>query len=244
MRHIKLILEYDGTHYKGWQRQRSTPTIQETLERAIASLTGEPSRVTGAGRTDAGVHALGQVATFRTRSRIPVTKVPEALNSLLPLDIRVLWAEEVDEGFHPRYHARSRVYTYVILNRPTPSALLRHYAYYFPVPLDTYAMDQGIRSLIGRHEFDAYRALGSNPKTTWCTVFRAHVHKWRDFVLITMEADRFLRHMVRMITGTLIRVGTAKLLPEAMGEFLRRKDNQLTGPVVPPYGLYLVRVHY
>jgi len=244
MRHLKLVLQYDGTAYAGWQRQGDSPTVQGTLERAIASVTGEPCRVTGAGRTDAGVHALGQVASFRTRSQIPVEKFPAALNSHLPPDICVLCAEEVDERFHPRYDARSRMYTYVILNRPAPSVLLRHYAYHLPTPLDIPAMDRGIGALVGRHEFDAYRALGSNPRTTWCTIFRASVRRRGDFVLITVEADRFLRHMVRIITGTLIRVGTGKLPPEAVGEFLERKDNQLTGPVVPPHGLYLVKVSY
>lgn len=244
MRHIKLILQYDGAAYAGWQRQRDAPTVQGTLEKAIASVIGEPCRVTGAGRTDAGVHALAQVAAFRTGSRIPVERIPAALNSRLPQDIRVLSAEEVDEGFHPRYDARSRVYTYVILNRPSPSAFLRHYAYHFSGTLNIPAMHRGIGYLLGRHEFDAYRALGSNPRTTWCTVLQATVRRRGDFVLITVEADRFLRHMVRMITGTLIRVGTGKLPPEAVAEFLERKDNQLTGPVVPPHGLYLVRVSY
>ncbi|MBI4279899.1 MAG: tRNA pseudouridine(38-40) synthase TruA [Armatimonadetes bacterium] len=244
MRTLKLTLEYDGTRYAGWQRQLGAPTIQAALERAVAAVTGEAPRVIGAGRTDAGVHALGQVAAVRTGSRIPVDRWPAALNAHLPDDIVVLAAEDAPESFHPRYDARSRTYRYVVLNRPLPSALLRHHSYHVPRPLDVTRMAQAFALLRGRHEFDAYRAVGSSPRTTWCTVLHTYVREDRGMVIFTIEADRFLRHMVRIMVGTLLRVGSGALPPDAVARLLEAKDNQPTGPTVPARGLFLVRVAY
>lgn len=248
MRTLKLILEYDGTAYCGWQRQRGTPggapSVQATLERAVGTVTGEGSHVVGAGRTDAGVHALAQVAHVSTRSRIPADRFPGALNAYLPEEIRVLHAEDAPQGFHARFDAVSRTYRYDILNRPAASALLRHRAYHVPDPLDAEAMHRAVAPFTGRHDFAAYRGSGSPTRTTICTVTSVGWVRRGTCVRFTITADRFLRHMVRMIVGTLVRVGTGRLPVDAPGEYLRDPDSRRTGPTVPPHGLYLVRVDY
>ncbi len=249
MRRIRLVIEYDGTGYCGWQRQSGSaaegaPSIQATLEAAIRDVAGGPEAVVGAGRTDAGVHACGQVAGFSTTSRIPADRLPAALNAHLPPDIRVLVAQEVPEGFHPRYDAVARTYRYDILNRPAPSALFRLRAYHVPEPLDTGAMDRALAAFLGRHDFTAYQGVGSSPRTVICTVHGATWTRAGDRLSLTITADRFLRHMVRILVGTLVRVGAGRLPPEAPGEFLADADNRRTGPTAPPHGLYLVRVEY
>lgn len=249
MRTLKLVIEYDGTGYCGWQKQAGAaaagaPSIQAALEAAVRDIAGEPAAVVGAGRTDAGVHACGQVAGLVTKSRIPADRFPAALNAHLPPDIRVLQAEEVPEGFHARHDAVARTYRFEILNRPTPSALLRHRAYHVPEPLDLTAMQAALGPLVGRHDFAAYQAVGSSPRTTVCSVRGAAWASAGDRLSLTITADRFLRHMVRILVGTLIRVGTARLPAAAPAEFLGDPDNQRTGPTAPAYGLYLVRVDY
>jgi tRNA pseudouridine38-40 synthase len=255
VRTLKLTLEYDGAGYCGWQRQRGSaaegaPSVQATLERAVAEIAGEPVPVVGAGRTDAGVHALGQVASLVTTSRIPADRFPAALNAHLPPDVRVLAAEDVHEGFHARFDAVARTYQYEILNRPGPSALLRGRVHHVPEPLDVGAMRTAMAALAGRHDFAAYRGVGSPTKTTLCSVTAAAVESEDGTrlpgarVRIVITADRFLRHMVRMITGTLIRVGLGRLPVDAPAEFLTDPDNRRTGPTAPAHGLYLVRVDY
>jgi tRNA pseudouridine38-40 synthase len=258
MRTLKITVEYDGGGYCGWQRQHGSaaagpPSIQATLERALAEVAGEPVPVTGAGRTDAGVHALGQVAGFATTSRIPAERFPAALNAHLPSDIRVVSAEDVPEGFHARYDAVARIYRYEILNRPGPSALLRGLAYHVPEPLDLGAMRRAAGPLAGSHDFVAYRGVGSPTRTTICRVSSLAVSAADGDLLdggagvrgsISVTSDRFLRHMVRMITGTLIRVGLGRLPAEAPEAFLADPDNRRTGPTAPPHGLYLVRIDY
>ncbi len=249
MRTLKLVIEYDGTGYCGWQKQAGSaaegaPSIQATLEAAVRDIAGEPAAVIGAGRTDAGVHACGQVAGLATTSRIPADRFPAALNTHLPSDIRVLAAEDVPEGFHARYDAVARTYRYEILNRPAPSALLRHRAHHVPEPLDLEAMQAALSALVGRHDFAAYQGIGSRPRTTVCTVREAVWTRAGGRLLLTTTADRFLRHMVRILVGTLIRVGAGRLPVGAPGEFLADPDNQRTGPTAPAHGLYLVRVDY
>jgi tRNA pseudouridine38-40 synthase len=249
VRTIKLTLEYDGTGYCGWQRQRGSaaagpPSVQATLEAAVRDIAGEPAAVVGAGRTDAGVHARGQVAVFATASRIPIVRFPPALNAHLPADTCVLEAEEVPEGFHARRDAVSRTYRYEILNRPAPSALLRHRAYHISEPLDVAAMGRALAAFIGRHDFAAYRGLGSPVRTTLCTVLGAEWTAHEERLCLTITADRFLRHMVRMIVGTLVRVGLRRLPVDAPGEYLADPDSRRTGPTAPPHGLYLLRVDY
>jgi tRNA pseudouridine38-40 synthase len=256
VRTLKLIVEYDGAGFCGWQRQRGSaaegaPSVQATLEQAAAEITGEPVQVIGAGRTDAGVHALGQVAGLVTGSRIPAARFPAALNAHLPPDVRVVAAEDMPDGFHARYDATARTYRYEILNRPGPSALLRGLAHHVPEPLDVAAMGRAAAALAGRHDFVAYRSAGSETRTTICSVRAVAVESDGGAsafpharVRIVFTADRFLRHMVRMIAGTLIRVGLGRLPVEAPGEFLGDLDNRRTGPTVPAHGLYLVRIDY
>lgn len=257
MRTLKLVIEYDGTGYCGWQRQRGSaaegaPSVQATLERAVAEIAGEPVRVIGAGRTDAGVHALGQVAGLVTTSRIPAARFPAALNAHLPPDVRVVAAEDAPDGFHARRDAVARTYRYEILNRPAPSALLRGLTYHVPEPLDVGAMRKALAPLAGRRDFIAYRGVGSPTQTTICRVSAIAVEAAADGetvlpsarVRIVITADRFLRHMVRMITGTLIRVGLGRLPVDAPEAFLADPDNRRTGPTAPAHGLYLVRVDY
>jgi tRNA pseudouridine38-40 synthase len=246
---LRLVLEYDGTAYCGWQRQRGAaaggpPSIQATLERAVSAITGEATQVIGAGRTDAGAHALGQVAHLTTSSRIRADRFPRALNAHLPPDIRVLHAEDAPDGFHARYDAISRTYRYEILNRPAPSALLRHRAYHVAEALDVEAMQRALGPFTGRHDFAAYRGAGSPTRTTLCTVAGVRCVGRGARVRLTITADRFLRHMVRMIVGTLVRVGTGRLAEDAPGAYLGDADNRRTGPTAPPQGLYLVGVEY
>lgn len=243
-RNIKLTIEYDGTGYSGWQRQSRRPSIQAELERAIREVTKENVDLIGAGRTDAGVHALGQVANFGSDSRITVERLPGALNAHLPEAIRVQDAEEVDEAFHARYSATGRTYRYAILNRAAPSAILRFHAYHVPERLDLQTIEGAMADLRGTHQFTAFRGVGSGERTTTCTLRRADVARSADMVIFTFEADRFLRHMVRLIVGTLLRVGHGKLTPESVGQMLSLGDNQRTGPRAPAQGLFLVRVVY
>ncbi|HTD47311.1 MAG TPA: tRNA pseudouridine(38-40) synthase TruA [bacterium] len=249
MRTLRLVLEYDGTGYCGWQRQRGSaaagaPSVQATIEAAVRAVTGEPVAVVGAGRTDAGVHALGQVAHLVTGSRIAAGRFPGALNAHLPADIRVLEAEEAPAGFHARFDAVSRTYRYEILNRPAPSALLRFRAYHVPDPLDMDAMQRSLTPFLGRHDFAAYRGAGTQTRTTLCTITRAECRRTGARVRVTVTADWFLRHMVRILVGTLVRVGTGRLPAEAPAAFLSDPDNRRTGPNLPAHGLYLVRVDY
>jgi tRNA pseudouridine38-40 synthase len=245
---LRLVIEYDGTGYCGWQRQDSSvaraPSVQATLESAAGEIIGEAVEVVGAGRTDAGVHAWGQVAHLVTSSRIPAARFPGALNAHLPGDIRVLEARDAPPGFHARFDAVARTYRYEVLNRPAPSALLRHRALHVSEPLDLGAMRRALAPFVGRHDFAAYSGAGSAPKTTVCTVREAVWRQDEERTALQITADRFLRHTVRMLVGTLLRVGRGRLPAEAPAEFLREADNARTGPTAPPHGLYLVRVEY
>lgn len=218
--------------------------MQATIEAAVREVTGEEREVTGAGRTDAGVHACAQVAGLQTSSRIPADRFPAALNARLPPDIRVVDAEEMPAGFHARFDATRRTYRYEILNRPAPSAFLRDRAYHVPEALDLEAMRRALAPLVGRHDFAAYRGLGTITRTTICTVFEAAWEREEPRLRLTITADRFLRHMVRIIVGTVLRVGMGRLPIDAPASYLADPDNRRTGPTVPPHGLYLVRVEY
>jgi tRNA pseudouridine38-40 synthase len=243
-RNIVLTIEYDGTGFSGWQRQSRRPSIQGEIERAVHAVTRAEVNLIGAGRTDAGVHALGQVANFRTTSRITADRFPAALNAHLPGAIRILSARDGAPDFHARHAATGRTYRYAVLNRRAPSAILRAHTYHVPNALDLYAMQEAAGLLLGKHSFTSFRGAGSTERTTVCALRRADVARAGDTVLFTFEADRFLRHMVRLIVGTLLRVGEGKLPPEAIGEILAAEDNQQAGPRAPAHGLFLVRVTY
>lgn len=246
MRNIMMVIEYDGTAYHGFQKQAGSglATIQETLEETLRRLTGEEITVTGAGRTDAGVHALGQVINFNTRSSIPEERFPYAINALLPPDIVAREAREAPADFHARFAAKSKVYRYTIYNERTPTALQRLYSLHVPVKLDVAAMQAAAGLLVGEHDFAAFRAAGSSAKTTVRHVTRLNVEKDGPLIYFTAEANGFLYNMVRIITGTLIYVGKGKLTPEDVGSALESGDRTKTGPTVPPHGLVMLQVKY
>jgi len=245
LRNIRLLLEYDGSRYHGWQRQRRELSIQQVLEEALERLTGEEVRLIGSGRTDAGVHALGQVANFRTRSGIPLKAFREGLNSLLPWDIAVLEAQEAPPEFHARKSARAKTYEYRILNRLVRSPLHHHYGWWLSGPLDLKAMEQAAASLPGEHDFSAFRASGSgnlNPvRQVLAACWQTHPGGWLRF---TISATGFLRGMVRSLVGTMVEIGKGKDKPEKLAELLRNGDRRLAGPTAPPQGLFLVAVVY
>jgi tRNA pseudouridine38-40 synthase len=246
MRNIKLILEYDGTNYHGWQRQTGSgnPTIQETLEHALEELTREEITTYSSGRTDAGVHALGHVTNFKTSTAIPAAAWAPAANQLLPSDIRVLASEEVPLDFHARYSALGKTYRYTILHRRQPTALNRNYAWHINVPLNISRMRKGLAFLIGRHDFSAFRGSGCTAKSPVRTILSAHIRKSGDFIELWIEADAFLKYMVRNITGTLVEVGLGRFRPEDVKRILASRDRKEAGRTAPPHGLFLVNVMY
>ncbi|MGH2404773.1 MAG: tRNA pseudouridine(38-40) synthase TruA [bacterium] len=241
---LRLLIEYDGTRYAGWQRQPDAPTIQATLEDAAASLLGAPCRVVGAGRTDAGVHALGQVAHAAATTHLAPERIRDALNALLPDDIVVRDVAVAPPTFHARRDALLRIYRYVVLTRARPSAFLRSYAHHVAAALDLAAMRAGAAQVEGRHDFAAFRVTGSAVAWTVCALQALRIERRDDLVVFTVAADRFLRQMIRRIVGTLLRVGSGRLEPDAVGAILRSGDPQRAGPSAPAHGLYLVRVVY
>lgn len=244
-RNIRLLLEYDGTGYHGWQRQADAATIQQTLEEALERLTGEKVALIGSGRTDAGVHARGQVANFRTHSVIPFRAFHQGLNSLLPKDIAVLEAAEAEPSFHARKSAQAKTYEYRILNRDNPSPLNRHYAWWIDRPLDLPAMAAAARVLPGEHDFTAFRASGSDNLNP---VRRVLAAEWGGapggWLTFTITATGFLRGMVRSLVGTMAEAGRGKAPPTILAELLGSGARHQAGPTAPPQGLYLVEVFY
>jgi len=244
MRFFKVTLEYDGTSFAGFQFQIGQRSVQLDVETAIAKLTGQDVRVNGAGRTDSGVHALGQVISFGCETRIPLERMGFALNSALPSDISATAVEEVDERFHARFSAKSRAYVYVILNRPLPSAIYRRYTMHCPEDLDVEAMRAGAAFLLGTQDFRAWANDTAEVATTTRHIIRCTVRPVKQFVLVQVEASAFLRGMVRNITGTLIQVGTGRRKPEAIAEITESRSRNCAGPSAPARGLCLVRVRY
>ena len=247
MRNLKLTVTYDGTDFNGFQAQTGANlrTVQECLESVWHKLTGESIRLVGAGRTDAGVHAQGQVVNFRTeRGAIPVERVPYAMNSLLPDDVRIVGCERVRDDFHARFDARSKVYEYRICNRPFPNPLVRRYSLFEPRRLDVDAMASAATLLIGRHDFAAMAGQNGTVRSSVRTVMACDVRREGDSIRIVVQADGFLYHMVRTIVGTLLVVGRGEAPPGWVGEVLRFKERNRAGATAPAHGLTLVAVHY
>lgn len=247
MRNIKLILAYDGTNYSGFQKQSGSGlhTVQERLEEALAALAHTAISVVGAGRTDAGVHARGQVVSFRTGTwTIPTGRIVPALNSVLPPDIAALAAREVPPEFHARYSARAKTYTYTIHNGPVRSPFHRLYAHHLPHPLDERRMTEAARFLVGEHDFSSFQAAGRTVQSAVRTVFACDVARDGDLVRLTVRGSGFLYKMVRAIAGTLIEVGCGRRRPEEVAEILAARDRSLAGPTAPPQGLCLESVEY
>lgn len=243
-RHIRFLVEYDGTDYAGFQWQKNANTIQAELKAALRKCLKHEASVAAAGRTDAGVHASGQVCTFRTTNRIPVERIPLALNRLLPRAIVVRAAREVGPDFHPRFSATSRVYRYTIDNQPIPSALTRRYAHHVHRPLDVAAMRRAARGLVGRHDFASFQASGSAMGGTVREMRHLEIKQRAARVAITIEANAFLYQMVRIIVGTLIQVGLGDRPSRDLTHVLAARDRTAAGPTAPPHGLCLVRVKY
>jgi tRNA pseudouridine38-40 synthase len=245
-RNIKLILEYDGTNYHGWQSQAGSgrPTIQDTLEQALKTLTKEDCKTYSSGRTDAGVHAFGHVVNFQTQHTIPSEAWAPALNHFLPDDIRVLVSAEVPLDFHARYSALGKIYKYRILNRRAPTSLYRNYAWHVSLRLNLKKMRQAASCLVGEHDFSTFRSSGCGAKTPVRTLKKADIKKSGDFLDIWLEADSFLQYMVRNITGTLVEVGLGRFSPDDVERMLKSRDRTLAGRTAPPQGLYLVTVFY
>ena len=243
MKKFKLLLEYDGTAYQGWQVQENRLTIQGVIEDRIFKITGEQSRVIGASRTDAGVHALGQVAAFRTESRFDPETIKKALNALLPQDIRVLDASEVDDLFNPRDSAVKKSYFYIIANQRESSAFIYRYAWLVQQQLNLKPMIDAAQVLIGTHDFSSFKGTGSNIKKFWEMDFMTSSIKG-EFIKIRIEANGFLRHMVRNIVGTLVEIGRGRFSADRIQEILKSHDRKLAGPTAPARGLFLERIVY
>jgi len=241
---VKLVLEYDGTCYAGWQRQPDHLTIQEAIERAIHQVSQAAVSVIGAGRTDAGVHALGQVASFGTDRDWPAPSWIRALNAVLPKDIVVRSATLTEPGFHAQHDARGKLYTYRILHRPTRPAVDRAFVWHIYRPLDEAAMQQAATSLIGSQDFSSFEGSLTDNNNPICHLQRLTVIRHDDQILIEAYADRFLKHMVRAIVGTVVEVGLGRRTPDSLIEVLRARNRSAAGLTAPAHGLFLMRVDY
>ncbi len=243
-RKLRLVIEYDGIRYSGWQLQTNGTTIQGVLQNCLTRITGEENAVVASGRTDAGVHAEGQVAHFRTESTMTPTEFLMAFNSLLPQDIVIKSVTDMPDDFHAQMSAVRKVYRYTILNRDHPSALCAGRCLYIQTPLDLKAMDEAKRHFLGELDFSAVRASNCEAKSPVRTLYRIDIEKRGDFIDLYFEGDGFLKHMVRNIVGTLVLVGRGKMTPERVGEIMCSKDRKLAGPTAQPQGLCLVKVLY
>ena len=244
MRRIKLTLEYDGTGYAGWQVQPNGATIQGRVEEALEKVLREKVRIHGSGRTDAGVHARGQVAHFDTGSNLPLKNVRDGANTYLPPDIAIIRAEEAAPDFHARYSARGKIYRYRVLLRETRSPLFLNYACRFSPPIDVEKMRIASRSLIGEHDFSAFEASGSSIQDKVRQLDRMDIREEGEVLEFELEGNGFLYKMVRNIVGTLLEVGKGNLLPEDIKEILGSRDRENAGPTAPAAGLCLIRVLY
>lgn len=244
MRNIKLTLSYDGTDFHGWQRQPALRTVQETLENALEQLTGTRPSTNASGRTDAGVHALGQVVHFLTISRYSNETFVRALNAILPHDVRVLAAEEKPQAFHATLDAKSKVYRYAIDNGAVADVFQRRYCWHVHPRLDAAAMARAGQFLVGRHDFRSFETEWPNRTSSVRTIFGLTVERSGSFVTIEVEADGFLYNMVRSIAGTLVLVGAGKRPEGWVADVLAGENRVLAGPTPPAKGLFLVRVCY
>lgn len=244
MKRVMLVVAYDGTNYCGWQIQANGITVQEELNRCLSKLLKEPIQTVGASRTDAGVHALGNVAVFDTTARMPAEKISYALNTYLPEDIRIQYSAEVAADFHPRYCESEKTYEYRILNRRFPLPTQRLYTYFYHYKLDVEKMREGASFLVGRHDFASFCGANAQVKSTVREVTGIDIEKKDDVITIRVRGRGFLYNMVRIIAGTLIEIGNKQYPPEKMGEILRACDRQQAGPTAPACGLTLKEIKF
>ncbi len=244
MRNIKLIIEYDGKGFNGWQKQPNKLNIQGEIEKAIEEITGEKVDLIASGRTDAGVHSLGQTANFKTESKIETEKFAKAINSKLKKSIIIKSAEEVDEKFHSRYSVKSKTYRYVINNSENGSAIYRGLEYHISNKLDYKKMEKAIKFFEGEHDFKAFKASGTSSKSSVRKILNGSVKKEGERIIIEVTGTGFLYNMVRIISGTLVDVGLGKIEPEEIPQIIESKDRKKAGKTLPAHGLFLVKVEY
>lgn len=244
MKNIRLTIEYDGKDFNGWQKQPNKLNIQGKIERAIEEITGEKVDLIASGRTDAGVHALAQMANFKTNSNLPVEKYPIALNTKLKKSIRIQKAEEVEEDFHSRYHCKQKTYRYVINNSEQGSSIYRNLEYFVPNKLNVEKMQEAVKYFEGEHDFKAFKASGTSSKSSVRIIYKAKIEKQGDRIIIELTGNGFLYNMVRIIAGTLVDVGLGKIGPDEIPEIIENGERSRAGKTLPPQGLYLVKVEY
>ena len=246
MRNIRLTIEYDGKDFNGWQKQPNKLNIQGEIERAIELITGEENiDLIASGRTDAGVHALGQVANFKTNNMsIPIEKFALAINTKLKRSVRIKKAEEVDERFHSRYTCKRKTYRYVINNSVCGSSIYRNLEYHMPIKLDVDKMKKAIKYFEGEHDFKAFKSSGTSSKSSVRTIYKAELKQDGDRIIIELTGNGFLYNMVRIISGTLVDVGLGKIAPDSIPEIIEKKDRTKAGKTLPPQGLFLLKVEY
>lgn len=243
MRNLKLTIQYDGTKYCGWQKQPNSSGIQGTIEYAIYEITREKVNIIGSGRTDAGVHALGQVANFKTNSNIPAARIPDALNAKLPKDISIIDCQEVSDDFHSRYSATGKIYRYLIYNKPYRSPLYKDISYHVRYDLDIEEMRVEAKSLLGTHEFKGFMSSGSSVKDTVRTIHNISIEESGDLIALEVEGNGFLYNMVRIIVGTLVDIGRGRI-DKPLEEIIASQDRGEAGHTAPAHGLFLKKVHY
>jgi len=245
IKNFKITIEYDGTSYHGWQRQQNEHTIQGEIEKALLTMTGKKTVLTASGRTDAGVHALGQVANFHCDTDLSSQTFQNGLNSLTRDDIVIISCDIVDESFHSRFDTKSKTYNYRILNRDLPAAINRQYAWFIRKKLDLDAMGLSVRHIIGTHDFKAFEGTGSPRSHTTRRVFKAEIaEQGNGLIVFEIKADGFLRFMVRNIVGTLVAVGLGKITSDGFKKILLSKDRSTAGATAPSNGLFLMNVKY
>ena len=244
MRNIKLTIEYDGKDFNGWQKQPNKLNIQGEIERVIENITGEKVELIASGRTDAGVHAMGQVANFKTHSNIAIDKFPIAINSQVKNSIRIQNAEEVDEKFHSRYNCKRKTYRYVIDNSKYGSAIYRNISYHMSIPLNIEEMKKAIKYFEGEHDFKAFKSSGTSSKSSIRTIYKANIITEGPNIAVDLTGNGFLYNMVRIIVGTLVDVGLGKINAEDIPNIIESKDRTKAGKTLPPQGLMLLRVEY
>jgi tRNA pseudouridine38-40 synthase len=244
MRNIVLTIAYDGTQYHGWQCQPNALTVQEVFSKTVEKILDHPVKIYAGGRTDTGVHAMGQVINFYTEKRIELASLAKGLNSLLPRDIRVKDTREEGSSFHARYSAKAKTYVYCILNAPYNSPFLERYTWHISYALDISAMDYAARILLGKHDFSAFKKKDEMYKSSVREIVRAGVKRKGDIIYFIIEAEGFLRYMVRNIVGTLVLAGAGKITIEEFTAILESKEREKAGPTAPARGLFLRKIKY